>query len=71
MTVHECIFTSDLTAGARRQNGTNNLVIDIRHLASVTFHIEGATAAEIDAMVEAINAPILRQRGEQFAQAAE
>ncbi len=61
MFISECILPGD-TIVARRQEKTNSLSIKTSN--DIFISIEGATAAEVDAMAAAINAPIERMKRE-------
>lgn len=61
MFISECILPGELIF-ANRQEGTNSLQITTRN--ELFINIMGATAAEVDAMAAAINAPIERMKRE-------
>ena len=61
MFISECILPGD-TIVARRQEKTNSLSIKTSN--DIFISIEGATAAEVDAMAAAINAPLERMKRE-------
>ena len=61
MFISECILPGDKIV-ASRQEKTNSLVI--RTSNDIFIGIMGATAAEVDAMAAAINAPIERMNRE-------
>lgn len=61
MFISECILPGE-TIVASRQEGTNSLHITTRSLNDFFINIHGATPEEIDAIADAINAPITRMR---------
>lgn len=62
MFLSDCILPGEKLI-ARRQN-TGALAIDIRSESTICISIMGATAAEVDAIAAAINAPIERMTRE-------
>lgn len=61
MFISECVLPGE-TIFAKRQGTSNTLSIRTRN--DIFISIEGATAAEVDAMAAAINAPIERMKRE-------
>jgi hypothetical protein len=61
MFISECILPGE-TIVASRQEGTNSLHISTRSVNDIFINIHGATREEVDAIADAINAPITRMR---------